>query len=190
MGDSLFTIRDFIRWGVSRFNEAGLVYGHGTDNALDESISLVFHALHLDHDLPESFLESRLTEAERTAVREILERRLVDRKPAPYLVGRARFAGLEFHVNEEVLVPRSPIAELIEEGYAPWVDHERVRHIQRDALLYAIHGQRIGGDMHVIIVPHAVVKMVDTRQLARGGRSIVLAGPLPHALPLAVPVSD
>jgi ribosomal protein L3 glutamine methyltransferase len=122
----LVTLRDFVRWGASRFNEAGLFFGHGTDNALDEALALVLHALHLDHSLPADYLDARLTEHERAAVADLLEQRYISRKPAAYLTGHATFAGLEFKVTEDVLVPRSPIAELIEAGFAPWLDPDQV----------------------------------------------------------------
>lgn len=122
----LVSIRDFVRWGASRFTEAELFFGHGTDNALDESLALVLHALHLDHSLPAEYLDARLTRAERAAVVELLEQRYSSRKPAAYLTGHASFAGLDFKVTEDVLVPRSPIAELIQDGFAPWLDVEQV----------------------------------------------------------------
>lgn len=127
--DGLTTIQDFIRWGASRFNAAGLFFGHGTDNAIDEATNLVLFALHLPPDLPAMYRDCRLTEAERGAVAELLERRVVERKPAAYLTHRAWFAGLEFHVNEDVLVPRSPMAELVEAGFDPWVDPEQVHRV-------------------------------------------------------------
>ncbi|MCU0834926.1 MAG: 50S ribosomal protein L3 N(5)-glutamine methyltransferase [Chromatiaceae bacterium] len=127
--DGLITVQDFIRWGASRFNAAGLFFGHGTDNAIDEATNLVLFALHLPPDLPAMYRDCRLTEAERASVAELLERRIVERKPAAYLTHRAWFAGLEFHVNEDVLVPRSPMAELVEAGFDPWVEPERVRRV-------------------------------------------------------------
>lgn len=118
---ALHTVRDWVRWGASRFNEAGLHYGHGTDNALDEALALTLAALHLDHSIPEAYLDGRLTERERAAVLALLRRRAEDRIPAAYLTHEAWFAGLPFYVDERVLVPRSPIAELIESQFEPWL---------------------------------------------------------------------
>lgn len=124
--DSLETMLDFIRWGASRFTAEGLFFGHGTDNALDESAALVLHALNLQHHLPPAYLQSRLTTQEKGLVLELFQRRVYERVPAAYLTNKAIFAGLSFYVDENVLVPRSPIAELIENGFEPWVDPERV----------------------------------------------------------------
>jgi ribosomal protein L3 glutamine methyltransferase len=126
---SLQTVTDFVRWGASRFAEAGVNYGHGTDNPVDEALVLVRHALHLGHDLPPEFYAARLTESEKRAVLALLERRVEERLPAPYLTGEAWFAGLPFHVDERVLIPRSPFAELIDAAFAPWVDAERVERV-------------------------------------------------------------
>lgn len=126
----LHTIRDLIRWGASRMNEAGLHFGHGTDNAIDEAAALVLHALHLPPDLHAEYFQSRVTPPEQRAALDLLERRIVERKPAAYLTQRAWFMGLPFHVDERVLVPRSPLAELIERHFAPWLpDSRKVEHI-------------------------------------------------------------
>ena len=126
---SLSTITDFVRWGASRFGAAGLHYGHGTDNAVDEALVLVRHALNLGHDLPPEFYAARLTDAEKRIVLELIERRIVERIPAPYLTGEAWFAGLPFFVDARVLIPRSPFAELIEGGFAPWLEADSVERV-------------------------------------------------------------
>jgi hypothetical protein len=120
------TVGDLIRWGASRFDEAKLVFGHGTDSALDESAALVMHALHLDTGLTEDCLHAVPTEAEDAEIVRLIESRIATRKPAAYLTHEAWFAGLPFYVDERVLVPRSPLAELIVERFAPWIVPERV----------------------------------------------------------------
>jgi ribosomal protein L3 glutamine methyltransferase len=124
--DGLLTIQDYIRWGASRFNAAGLFFGHGTDNAIDEAAQLVLFALNLPPDLPATYRDCRLTDDERVAVVDLFERRIAERKPAAYLIQKAWFAGLEFYVDESVLVPRSPMAELVESGFDPWMEPDSI----------------------------------------------------------------
>lgn len=119
--DELTTLRDWLRWAVSRFNEAGLFYGHGTDNAYDEAVWLILHTLHLPHDRLEPYLDARLTRTERLAVLNILEQRLVRRLPAAYLTREAWLGLYRFYVDERVIVPRSYFAELLEEQMTPWI---------------------------------------------------------------------
>ncbi len=127
--EELLTLRDVIRWGVSQFNQADLFYGHGMASALDEVVYLCLHALHLPHDFPESYFDTRLTAHEKLEIYSLLTRRINEKVPASYLTGEAWFAGLPFYVNEHVLIPRSPIAELIEKRFEPWVEAESVESI-------------------------------------------------------------
>lgn len=119
--DELLTIRDFLRWGASEFTAANLFYGHGTDNPWDEAEVLVLHALHLTPPLANDWLDSRLTRAERERVLANLVRRVQERIPAAYITGQTWFAGLPFVVDERVLVPRSPLGELIQKRFEPWL---------------------------------------------------------------------
>lgn len=120
--DDLHTIRDWLRWGTSRFNEARLFFGHGCDNAHDEAAWLILHALHLPPDRLDPYLDARLTRHERLAVLELLQQRIARRLPAAYLTHEAWQAGLRFYVDERVLIPRSYFAELLVDGLAPWVE--------------------------------------------------------------------
>jgi len=129
MSNELVSILDFIRYGASRFGAAGLTFGHGYDNALDEATQLVLHALHLPHDLNPVYGQARLTAEEKAAVLALFERRITERKPACYLTGEAWFAQLSFKTDERALVPRSPIAELIEAGYEPWRNERPIERV-------------------------------------------------------------
>jgi ribosomal protein L3 glutamine methyltransferase len=123
----LSTIIDFIRYGASRFAAAGLTFGHSYDNALDEATHLVLHTLHLPHDLSPAYGSARLTAVEKKAVLKLIDRRVKEHKPVAYLTGEAWFAGLKFKSDERALVPRSPIAETIQNGFSPWLDGTVVR---------------------------------------------------------------
>jgi len=109
----LITLRDWLRYAVSRFNAAGLVYGHGTERAVDEAAFLILSALDLGVDELDPWLDARLTTDERKHVLTLIEARISTRKPAPYLVGAAYIRGHRFKVDERAIVPRSFIAELI-----------------------------------------------------------------------------
>lgn len=127
--EGLTTIRDYIRWGASRFTSAGLTFGHGTDNALDEAAALVMQALHMPPSFPGEYLGSVISPEERLAVVGLINRRIQERRPNAYLTKQAMFAGHSFFVDERVLVPRSPIAELIEQRFDPWLESSNVTHI-------------------------------------------------------------
>ena len=120
--DELITLRDWLRWSVSRFNEAGLYFGHGCDNAYDEAIWLILHTLHLPPDRLEPFLEARLTPDERRRVYDVLHQRISQRLPAAYLTQQAWLGDYRFYVDPRVIVPRSYFANLLEEGMMPWVE--------------------------------------------------------------------
>lgn len=126
---TLTTIRDYVRWSASQFAQAQISFGHGTTSALDEAVALVLHTVHQPYNLSETYFESVLTLSERQAVVDIVERRINERLPAAYLTHEAIFAGLSFYVDERVLVPRSPIAELIAQRFSPWVDEDQVERV-------------------------------------------------------------
>nr|WP_211112178.1 50S ribosomal protein L3 N(5)-glutamine methyltransferase [Azospirillum soli] len=110
------TVRDFIRFGVSRFNEAELDYGHGTNSAFDEAVFMVLEGLNLPIDQLEPYLDARLTTPEREKLADLLHKRVNTRKPAPYLLNRAYIQGIPFYVDERVIVPRSYIGEILFSG--------------------------------------------------------------------------
>ncbi len=123
----LRTLRDYIRWAVSRFHAEELYFGHGTDNAWDEARQLVLGALHLPWEITDSYLDCRLEDDECIHLATLLQRRIEERIPAAYLLGEAWFCGLPFWVDEHVLVPRSPIGELITQKFAHWLPQEPMR---------------------------------------------------------------
>ena len=126
---ALTTIRDFVRWGGSEFNRHGLMFGHGFVDAIDEARYLTLHALSLPHDCPDTLLDAVLTPAERESVFDCLHRRCRERMPAAYITRESWFCGLRFYVDQRVLVPRSPVAELIANCFEPWIDSHRVHRI-------------------------------------------------------------
>ncbi|UTA46453.1 50S ribosomal protein L3 N(5)-glutamine methyltransferase [Simiduia sp. 21SJ11W-1] len=119
--EELQSLRDWVRWGASQLLKAEVFFGHGTDNAWDESLQLALHVLHMHWSEDPSLLDCRLSYAERDQLFTLITRRINERIPAAYLTGQAMFAGLPFVVDERVLVPRSPVGELIENGFEPWL---------------------------------------------------------------------
>jgi len=122
----LTTIRDFTRWGSSEFMRAHLSFNHGFNSALDEARYLVLHALSLPYDWPEDYMDTTITEAERQQVVEVLQLRVCSHQPAAYITQESWFCGLRFYVDGRVLIPRSPIAELIGNRFEPWIESHRV----------------------------------------------------------------
>lgn len=117
----LHTLRDLLRFAVSQFNQAGLVFGHGSDTAYDEAAYLILHTLHLPLDHLEPFLDARLTSTEVSQVLDILERRVTERLPAAYLTHEAWLGSYSFYVDQRVIIPRSFIAELLQNRLEPWI---------------------------------------------------------------------
>ena len=127
--EELHTIRDWLRFTVSQFEESDIFFGHGTDNSYDEAVWLVMSALHLPHDTLHNFMDAVITEQERKHLAHLIELRVTKRTPTAYLVREAWLRGFKFYVDERVIVPRSFIAELLdfndegEHGLQPWIEH-------------------------------------------------------------------
>ncbi|MDP3560827.1 MAG: 50S ribosomal protein L3 N(5)-glutamine methyltransferase [Legionellaceae bacterium] len=126
---SFETVIDFLRFGMSRAVENSLYYGHGTDNARDDMWALILGSLFLPYDVEPILLQSRLTSDEKKLLCQRLEQRIEQRIPVPYLTHEAYFCGLSFYVDERVLIPRSPIAELIHQQFSPWIHPTSVTRI-------------------------------------------------------------
>jgi len=125
--DDLHTIKDFLRWTYSTFNRADIYYGHGYDNAWDEAQQLIFAALQVAPDIPQALYDAQLTRSEKTQLIELVVARLQKRIPVAYLTNRAWFCGLEFYVDERVIIPRSPISALIQDRFSGLLNKEPTR---------------------------------------------------------------
>ncbi|MDX1346796.1 MAG: 50S ribosomal protein L3 N(5)-glutamine methyltransferase [Thiomicrorhabdus chilensis] len=154
--DGLETVIDFVRWGGSLFKRAKLFFGHGTDNAFDDARVLVFYALNLPQQVPETYWQARLSPEEKRQVTELFKHRIESRKPTAYLTGEAWFAGMRFIVNESTLVPRSPIAELIATEFQNWVEVEQVHRV-----LDLCTGSGCIGIASLQALPYAQVDLAD-----------------------------
>lgn len=154
--NTLKTIRDYVRYAVTEFEKNNLFYGHGTDNAWDEAINLIFTTLHIPFDIPEHIYASRLTLEERETIYQLIHERVTTRKPVAYLTHSAWFANMEFFVDERVLVPRSPIAELIETHFSPWLDNTAVQRIADVGT-----GSGCIACACAYYLPHAIVDAID-----------------------------
>jgi len=154
--DVLSSVCDFVRYATSRFNAAGLSFSQGFDSALDEASYLVLSTLHLPHDLPPAYAAAVLLPDERSLILQRIERRVSERVPVAYLTGEAWFAGLAFKVTPDVLIPRSPIAELIERGFEPWLAGQTV-----ERALDLCCGSACIGIAMAAHLPDATVDLVD-----------------------------
>jgi len=125
----LTTLGDALQWAEQSFIEANLYFGHGTNNAWDEAVALALYVLQLPPDIDASIAERTLSQSEKEAFLRLAKLRIRDRIPVPYLTHEAWFAGLKFYVDERVIIPRSPIAELILKGFQPWLGKRVVKNI-------------------------------------------------------------
>lgn len=128
-GLGLNSILDYLRYAYSSFQQADLYYGHGTDNAWDEAYALVLDSLHLPHDIDQNLLNANLTLAEKSRFDCFFKLRIKQRIPSAYLTNTAWFCGLPFYVDDRVIIPRSPFAELITNEFSPWVDQTEVKQV-------------------------------------------------------------
>jgi len=152
----LTTLTDFMRWGASQFVAAELTYGHGLSSPLDEAVYLVLRALHLPVDTPDVYWSSALTQPEKQVVVDILKRRIIEKIPAAYIMQEGWFAGLQFYIDERVLVPRSPIVELVENQFSPWLEADEV-----GTILDLCTGSGCIGIACAYAFPHAQVDLSD-----------------------------
>ena len=155
--EALLTIRDWLRYSVSRLEESGVFFGHGTDNAYDESVWLVMSALHLPLDTLDNFLDARITKDEAKHLAHLIERRVTERVPTAYLLREAWLKGFKFYVDERVIVPRSFIAELLEDGLAPWIEYPEMVESAADICT----GSGCLGVLLAHAFPNATVDVVD-----------------------------
>ena len=170
----LLTLRDLLRYAVSQFNASRLSFGHGSDNAWDEAAYLLLHTLHLPLDTLEPFLDARVLPEEREKFLKLLERRINERVPAAYLTGEAWLQGHRFIVNQSVIVPRSPISELLSDGLQPWIsDPDSV-----DFVLDLCTGSGCLAVLAALAFPNAQVDAVDLSEhaLAVADENIELSG--------------
>lgn len=154
--EDLVTVRDFLRWTTSRLNETQVVLGHGFEDSWDEAVALVLYALHLPWDADNRVMDSRLTTKEREQIAYLVKQRIEKRTPVAYLTQIAWFAGLPFFVDERVLIPRSPIGELIEKGFEPWIRGDSI-----DRALDLCTGGGCIAIAMALNLPHVQVDAVD-----------------------------
>ncbi|NOS95879.1 MAG: 50S ribosomal protein L3 N(5)-glutamine methyltransferase [Methylotenera sp.] len=156
----LFTIRDWIRFAVSQFEASDIFYGHGTNNGYDEAVWLIMSALHLPMDTLDNFFDARLTEAERTKLADFIEQRISKHTPTAYLLKEAWLQGLKFYVDERVLIPRSFIAELLNNDLSPWIEFPELIESAADICT----GSGCLGILLASTFPNAAIDVIDISQ--------------------------
>ncbi len=174
LAHALRNARDLIAWGARELAHAGLHYGHGTDNAEDDAIQLVLFAAGLDYEASDAALAAELPEASRRKAIELVEHRIRERKPAPYLTGIAHYGGLTFEVDERVLIPRSSILELIETGFHPWLTEQ-----EPARMLDLCTGSGCLAILSARAFPHA---RVDATDISEGALAVAVANVRRHGL--------
>ena len=164
--NEIITVRDWIRLAVSEFEASDIFYGHGTDNAYDEAVWLIMSALHLPMDTLNNFLDARLTSTERTKLAALIEQRITQHIPTAYLVKEAWLQGLKFYVDERVLIPRSFIAELLNQddagnwGLSPWIEFPELVESAADICT----GSGCLGILLASAFPNAAIDVIDISQ--------------------------
>ena len=157
----LNSVEDIVRWGAACFDDAEIYFGHGTNNAADEALTIALHVLNIPFEEHEENLSRQLSAVERNDILAMYERRVKERLPVPYLTNEAWFTGLRFYVDERVLIPRSPIAELIEDRFSPWIEQDKVHRI-----LDLCTGSGCIAIASALALPQAIVDAVDLSQNA------------------------
>jgi ribosomal protein L3 glutamine methyltransferase len=172
VAEQLSTVADLLRWAATQLARADVYFGHGTDNAWDEATALVCGRLRIPADKLQFVLDARLTDGERRDLLRLLERRIVHRVPLPYLVGEAWFAGQRYLIELGVLIPRSPIAELIEAEFAPWLADppQRILDLGTGCGCLGIACAHAFADAEVVLSD------VDDAALSLAGRNVALHG--------------
>ena len=154
---TLHTVRDFMRFAVSRFNQNRLYFGHGSANAWDEAAYLILHTLHLPLDQLDPYFDAHLTDSECAELHHIIQQRVERRIPAAYLTHHALLGAHSFYVDERVIIPRSFIAELLHEQLSPWItDPEQV-----SSVLDMCTGSGCLAILSALAFPNARVDAVD-----------------------------
>jgi len=171
----LETLRDWLRYAVSRFNAAGVIFGHGTTNAYDEAAYLLLHTLRLPLDRLEPFLDATLTHAERDEIQGMIARRVEERIPAAYLTHEAWLGEHRFYVDERVLIPRSYIAEVLREGLVPWIS-------EPESIQAALDLCTGSGCLAILIAHHFPNADVDAADISSDALAVALRNVADHGL--------